>query len=84
MSDELAHKAGEFLRTARREAKITQRMLGVKIGVGQHGSSKYEKGAVFPPIPKLHAILEAVGKDWHDFAEAMEPRTAAWAKSGVP
>ena len=47
--------------TARRAAKLSQRVLGKKIGLAQSHVSKIERGAVDPQLSNLLEIARALG-----------------------
>lgn len=49
------------LATARREAKLSQRALGKKIGLAQSHVSKIERGTVDPQLSNLLEIARSLG-----------------------
>lgn len=49
------------LATARREAKLSQRALGKKIGLAQSHVSKIERGTVDPQLSNLLEMARALG-----------------------
>lgn len=49
------------LATARRQAKLSQRALGKKIGLAQSHISKIERGAVDPQLSNLLEMARALG-----------------------
>jgi transcriptional regulator with XRE-family HTH domain len=57
------------IKNARNDAHISQRKLGVSIGVSDKSISSYEKGRSIPPIKKLKKIAKATNKPLGYFTE---------------
>lgn len=57
------HPAAEVLRTARRQAGLSQAALAARSGVSQSVISVYEAGRRQPSIPMLANLVEAAGCD---------------------
>ena len=57
------------IKNARNDAHISQRKLGVSIGVSDKSISSYEKGRSIPPIKKLRKIAEETNKPLGYFTE---------------
>lgn len=55
--------AGALLRTARRQARLSQAELARRAGVTQSVVSAYESGARQPSLPTLGRLIEAAGAD---------------------
>ena len=60
MQSELQPLVAELV-MARREAKLSQRALGSKIGLAQSHISKIERGAVDPQLSSLIEMARALG-----------------------
>ncbi len=58
--DNLSINYGEIIKKARKERKITQTVLGAKIGVGKTAVCNYETSANFPPRNMFLKIAEAL------------------------
>ncbi|MBU0976079.1 MAG: helix-turn-helix domain-containing protein [Patescibacteria group bacterium] len=53
---------GEKIKTARKEAKLSQLQLGVALKVSDKTISGYESNRISPPISKLQQIAELLKK----------------------
>lgn len=63
--DDLAKK----IRYARRNADLSQKMLGKKLGVSEMAISAYETGRAVPPWPALKKISQLTGFPLDYFTE---------------
>lgn len=71
------------LARARREAKVSQRALGTKIGLAQSHVSKIERGAVDPQLSNLLEIARALGLELMLVPKRLLPTVRALARPGV-
>ncbi|HYP23453.1 MAG TPA: helix-turn-helix transcriptional regulator [Actinomycetota bacterium] len=55
--------AGDLIKIARLEAKLTQRELARRAGTSQAALSSYESGKKSPTLETLHRIVLAAGQD---------------------
>lgn len=55
--------AGDLIKIARREAKLSQRELARRAGTSQAALSSYESGKKSPTLETLHRIVLAAGQD---------------------
>lgn len=65
------------LATARREAKLSQRALGKKIGLAQSHISKIERGTVDPQLSNLLETARALGLELMLVPKRMVPAVRA-------
>lgn len=57
------------LRSAREEKKLSQKELGMRIGLSDKSISMYERGNVYPPITNLLKISKELDKSIGYFLE---------------
>lgn len=62
MKKSLGQLIGERIADARFEAQMKQDALALVVGIGQDMISRYETGAVLPPIDRLESIAKALKK----------------------
>lgn len=55
--------AGDLIKIARLEAKLSQRELAGRAGTSQAALSSYESGKKSPTLETLHRIVKAAGQD---------------------
>lgn len=63
---------GPALRLLRERAGLNQQRLEQTAGLGASSLSRYERGSERPSIPTLTAILNGLGADLHDLADAID------------
>jgi transcriptional regulator with XRE-family HTH domain len=68
----LADFIGERLRTARKEAGLTQQEVADRVGIGTEGYGHYERSFRTPPIEMLLRIGEVLGKPIFYFLPGVE------------
>ena len=56
-----AYYMGQILHDARKNEKITQKELAMRVGVDKSYISKIEKGIIEPGIAMFHSIASALG-----------------------
>ena len=56
-----AYCVGQIISEARKQEKITQAALAVKVGVNKSYISRIEKGAIEPGVGLFYRIIEALG-----------------------
>lgn len=69
--------------SARREAKLSQRALGTKVGLAQSHVSKIERGVVDPQLSNLLEIARALGLELMLVPKRLVPTVRALARPGV-
>jgi HTH-type transcriptional regulator / antitoxin HipB len=71
------------LAAARREAKLSQRALGKKVGLAQSHVSKIERGAVDPQLSNLLEIARALGLELMLVPNRLVPAVRALRRPAV-
>lgn len=71
------------LAAARREARLSQRALGRKIGLAQSHVSKIERGAVDPQLSNLLEIARALGLELMLVPRRLVPAVRALTRPAV-
>ncbi len=66
---------GPALRLLREKAGLNQQQLEKLAGLGASSVSRYERGAERPSVPTLTSILNGLGADFHDLADAIDAST---------
>ena len=74
--DNLLINYGEIIKKARKERKITQTVLGAKIGVGKTAVCNYETSANLPPRNMFLKIAEALSYTPEEMISRFMPRDA--------
>ncbi|MDE2261214.1 MAG: helix-turn-helix transcriptional regulator [Gammaproteobacteria bacterium] len=77
------HPILKELATARREARISQRALGKKIGLAQSHVSKIERGSVDPQLSNLLEIARALGLELMLVPKRLVPAVRALTRPAV-
>ena len=74
---------GERIKTARKQAGLTQKELGEALGVSFQAVAQWETGRRVPKVETLQRIGEALGVSWLWFANpSIMPETLEEAKKG--
>lgn len=68
---------------ARRQAKLSQRALGAKIGLAQSHVSKIERGTVDPQLSNLLEIARALGLELTLVPKRLVPAVRALSRPAV-
>jgi len=59
----MSNKIGERIRKAREELQISQKKLGMALGLSDKAISAYESGRTYPPIDTLYRIAQELKKE---------------------
>lgn len=77
LSDDLYAELGAAIRTARQNAKLTQKALGSKVKLGQRTISQYENGKIHPDKPRLVHLALALQLPEDTFVRMLDKREQA-------
>jgi transcriptional regulator with XRE-family HTH domain len=58
---ELGQSIGKALAAHRKRVKLTQDQVAERLGVERETISRFERGAVIPPVPRLYELAEIYG-----------------------
>jgi transcriptional regulator with XRE-family HTH domain len=58
----MLEKVANRIRTAREQSGLSQKKLGLALGLSDKAISAYEKGRTYPPVDTLVRIAEELGK----------------------
>jgi transcriptional regulator with XRE-family HTH domain len=65
-------RIGEALRNLRQAREVTQEDLAEATGIRRSSLSNYERGITRPNLESLDQLLQALGADLHDLANALQ------------
>jgi transcriptional regulator with XRE-family HTH domain len=57
----LGRSIGEALARQRQRVQMTQEQVAERLGVERETISRFERGTVVPPVPRLYELAEAYG-----------------------
>ncbi|OQS45771.1 hypothetical protein B0T49_20295 [Chromobacterium violaceum] len=72
----LGQSIGKALAAHRKQVKLTQDQVAERLGVERETISRFERGAVIPPIPRLYELAEIYGCKAGDLLMEGSIRTA--------
>jgi transcriptional regulator with XRE-family HTH domain len=66
-TEDLAKRIGRAIAQARQQRGLTQEQVAERLGVEQETISRFERGAVLPPLARLAELAETLAVPMADF-----------------